>query len=175
MSAFLLVVAMQAVPIVNPLVGPPKVQWLVQPRGDLPGPSPDAATEALRLGLFGDAPPTGDPSCSPVGAATAATPGFAPTITTSIRLVPRLTLVGFGRGGCVLDGASAGGLVYMMPIKRNIDLALSAGMVYAPHAGPNGTAIRRKQLRADFVFKRKDGGAFTLGIGTRGITVGGLL
>jgi hypothetical protein len=171
----LLAVLMQSVPIVTPLVGPPQIQWLATPRGDAPMPAPDPAVEALRIDLFHDVPQSGDPACAPEGAATAANNGALPTYLTTVRLVPRLTLAGFGRGGCAFNGVAGGGLVYTMPVTQDISLRMSAGMVYGPHSGPNGTAVRSQRLRTDLVFKRPDGSAFTVGISTRGITFGGVL
>ncbi len=171
--------AQQALPIVTPLVGPPQVSWLAPPRGDATGTPGDATIEPLRVGLLGDVPPTGDPACAQPGAATAENANLAPSYLTTLRLVPRLTLVGFSRGGCPLDGAAGAGIVYMVPIRPNVSLALSGGWVSAPHAGPNGTPLTSRAVRADFVFKQPDGRALSVGLksghGATGLVFGGVL
>jgi hypothetical protein len=165
------------VPIVTPLVGPPTVSWLGPPPGDATGgPGYDPYLEPLRLGLLEDVPPSGDPSCRQTPEAmTASAPNVPTYYGTTLRLVPRLTLAGFSRVGCVMDGAVGGGLVYALPVRRNIDLALSAGYLFAPHAGPNGTPVSSgAHVRADLVFKRADGRSFNLGIRNRHLTFGGI-
>ncbi|HEY8075109.1 MAG TPA: hypothetical protein VIF62_13390 [Labilithrix sp.] len=157
----------QGVPMVTPLVGPPKVSWLGPP-GDANGSGYDVSLEPLRLGLMDEAPLSGDPSCREPYAA-------APTYYgTTLRLVPRLTLAGFSRVGCAMDGAVGGGLVYTVPIRKSIDLNLSAGAIFAPHTGPNGTPIAATHLRADLVFKRDEGRAWYIGLRKRGIAFGGV-
>ena len=163
--ALALILFGQGVPIVTPLVGPPKVTWLGPP-GDANGSGYQASLEPLRLGLFDEAPLTGDPSCRL---------GPAPTYyATTLRLVPQLTLAGFSRASCAMDGAVGGGLVYTVPLRKNIDLNLSAGAILAPHAGPNGTSISTTHVRADIVFKRDEGRAWYIGLRKRGIAFGGV-
>ena len=160
-----LVLFAQSVPIVTPLVGPPKITWLGPP-GDANGSGYDASLEPLRLGLMDEAPLTGDPSCR-------LTP--PPTYyATTLRLVPQLTLAAFSRVGCAMDGAVGGGLVYTVALRKNIDLNLSAGAILAPHGGPNGTSVVGTHVRADIVFKRDEGRAWYIGLRKRGIAFGGV-
>jgi hypothetical protein len=163
----------QGVPTVTPLTGPPKLTWLGPPRGDATGSGAgfDPHIEPLRLGLFDDIPPSGDPSCGHV-------PQFA-YYNTTLHLVPRLTLAGFSRVGCMMDGAAGVGLVYAVPVRKNIDLALSLGRLWGPHSGPNGTAVSSTRASADIVFRREGGRSLSVGIsasstGSPGMRFGGV-
>ncbi len=159
----------QSVPIVTPLVGPPKVSWLGPP-GDANGTGYDATLEPLRLGLLDEARMTGDPACREHYRSEGPPTYFGNTL----RLVPHLTLVSFSRVGCAMDGAVGGGLVYSVPIRKTIDLNLSAGAIYGPHLGPNGTPVLGKHAAASLVFERDDGRSFYIGLRRRGITFGGV-
>ncbi len=69
----------------------------------------------------------------------------------SMSLSPRLSLIGFSRGGCALDGVAAGALVLAQPLPRGFSLLLSAGAMYAPHYGSNARGVFRQQARLDVV------------------------
>lgn len=170
-------------------LGPPRVRW-IGAQGDANGAAgaqgaAGSLFEPLRLALFGDAPPVAgaqgvrcDENVEATGTATAATGGFARSYAAAVRLGPRLSLVGFSRGGCALDAAGAVGLVHVMPLRKDVFLATSAGALLAPHQSA-GAPITRMQLRTDVVFTRSGGRSFRVGIGTggrvTGLTFGGLL
>lgn len=170
-------------------LGPPRVRW-IGGQGDANGAAGAQGAsvslfEPLRLALFGDAAPVAraqgipcEESVEATGTATAATGGFARSYTSAVRLGPRLSLVGFSRGGCAIDAAAGGGIVHVMPLRKDVFLATSAGALIAPHQSA-GAPITRMQLRADVVFTRSGGRSFRVGIGSggrvTGLTFGGLL
>ena len=91
-----------------------------------------------------------------------------------MQLVPRLTLIGFGRGGRACDAAVGGALVYATPIRKDIWLVASAGILHLPQALA-GTPRATGQARVDLVFAQPKGRSLAVGIGTRGLTFGGTL
>lgn len=169
------------------VLGPPRIDGLFA-RGDASGDHADALGsrsiifEPIRLSLFSMAVPAGgsaaDTGCGePVeatGTVTAGAPGFATHYAAAIALVPRLTLVGFSRGGCARDAAAGGALVYATPLRKDVWLVASAGILHLPQARP-GTPPTTGQVRVDVVFARPQGRSYAVGIGTRGITFGGSL
>ena len=173
-------------PMVGPLLGPPRVTWMFTQgdanggRGDTLGPS-SIIFEPIRLALLGSAVPVGaaDPGCresvESTGAATAGVPGFAMQHAAAVRLIPKLTLFGFARGGCPLDAGAGAALVYSTPIRKDIWFVASAGILHLPHAGPGGAPVTTGQARMDLVFARPKGHSYSVGIGTRGISFGGTL
>ena len=181
--------AQQATPPLTPpamVLGPPRVDWLFS-RGDAPGDRADALGsrsiifEPIRLSLMSMAVPAGGPDASgcgeapeSVGTVTAGAPGFAAQYTAAVQLVPRLTLVGFGRGGRACDAAAGAALVYATPIRKDVWLVASAGILHLPQALA-GTPKATGQARVDLVFARPKGRSLAVGIGTRGFTFGGTL
>jgi hypothetical protein len=175
------------VPMMGPLVGPPTVTWLFTQgdanggRGDTLGPG-SIIFEPIRLALLGSAVPgaAGDPECRDSGAesagtATAGVPRFASQHAAAFQLVPKLTLLGFSRGGCQRDAAAGGALVYATPIRKDIWFVASAGILHLPHAGAGGAPVTNGQARMDLMFARPKGRSYAVGIGTRGVTFGGTL
>lgn len=179
-------VTSSGVPMVGPLLGPPRVTWIFTPgdanggRGDTLGPG-SIIFEPIRLSLLGSAVPVGaaDPACresvESTGAATAGVPGFAMQHGAALQLIPKLTLFGFARGGCPLDAGAGAALVYATPIRKDIWFVASAGILHLPHAGPGGAPVTTGQARMDLVFARPKGHSYAVGIGTRGISFGGTL
>lgn len=164
-------------PMVGPIVGPPTVTWLGSTgAGDAAGSdgSGGAAAptlEPIRLGLMGDAP-AGGASAGPCESNDART--FEPSTSPSmpfqsaygVRLVPRLTLFAFSRGGCAFDGAMGGAFVFVQPLAQKVSLVMSAGTIYLPHYGLNGASAVAAQARADVVFQRPEGRSLSVGIAT---------
>jgi hypothetical protein len=160
-------------------IGPPRFVDPLKP-GDASGDAaPAFLFEPLRLGLQRDVVPhpSTTPGCEPAGFVTAEAASFVPQHAFAMRLVPNLTLVGFGRGGCAYDGAVGGGFVWATPLSQDKKtwLSLSGGALYLPHYGPNGTPVSKRQLRGDVVFDRGNGRSLSVGLGTHGISIGGLL
>jgi hypothetical protein len=172
-------------PMVGPIIGPPTVTWLgATGAGDASGSDGSggrgaSTLEPIRLGLMADAPATGaspgpcesndarsfEPSTSPI------TP-FQSAY--GIRLVPRLTLFAFSRGGCAFDGALGGAFVFVQPLAQKVSLVMSAGSIYLPHYGLHGAPAVAAQARADVVFQRPAGRSLSVGIATPRVgSVGG--
>jgi hypothetical protein len=175
------------VPMMGPLVGPPKVTWIFTQgdanggRGDTLGPG-SIIFEPIRLALLGAAVPggAGDPECrdngvESAGTATAGVPGFPAQHAAALQLIPKLTLFGFSRGGCQRDAGAGGALVYATPIRKDIWFVASAGILHLPHAGPGGAPVTKGHARMDLLFARPKGHSYAVGIGTRGVTLGGSL
>jgi hypothetical protein len=150
------------------------------------------AIEPLRLSLLGGFPmhPLNEPGCRESVESTGSLTGGSTLY--SQRMVarnllggnepkwdaPRLTLWGFQRGGCAIDGAVGGGLTFTVPIKRDVFFAIGGGAIYLPHAGPNGAAAYDVKARADVVFARPNGRSVNIGIttirNTPSLSVGGI-
>jgi len=138
------------------------------------------ALEPLRLSLFGGFPsqPLGEPGCRERseggGSLTGGSTLFSQRAVARNLLggnnsnpnAPRLTLFGFSRGGCLLDGAIGGGLVFTVPIRRDVFFVLGAGAIYLPNGGPNGVPAYDAKARADVMFARPGGRSFNIGVTT---------
>lgn len=164
-------------PIIGPIVGPPAVTWLgITGAGDSSssdgwGRGVSLALEPIRLGLLGDAPAGGatEGPCESTDARSfeSSTSRITPFQSAyGVRLVPRLTLFAFSRGGCASDGAAGGALVFVQPLAPKVSLVLSAGAIYLPHYGRGGTRGDGAQARVDVVFQRGEGRTLSVGIAT---------
>lgn len=179
-------------PIVGPIVGPPTVTWLGKTGAgdtsgsDGSGSGASSTLEPIRLGLMADAP-AGGATAGPCESNDARSFESSTSPITrfqsayGVRLVPRLTLFAFSRGGCAFDGAAGGALVFVQPLAPKVSLVLSAGAIYLPHYGPGGSHVTAPQARADVVFQRAEGRTLSVGIatprngsGTPRLTFGGL-
>ena len=94
---------------------------------------------------------------------------------------PKLTLFGFSRLGCTLDGVAGGGAAFVVPIEQDVALVLSAGVGYGPRTLPGPEGARplntlRGSVGADVVFRRPNGGSLSVGVGTLpfGFRIGGV-
>jgi hypothetical protein len=144
----------------------------------------ELALEPLRLALLGEyvPGPTNDAGCvgSSEHAGVTGGSGFPSQRIFGMNLLggpasswrtPRLTLFGFSRGGCPLDRAAAGGLMFVLPIRQDVFFVASGGAIYLPNA-PNGTPVTNgtgaasAQVRGDLVFTRSGGRSFSVGVGT---------
>jgi hypothetical protein len=174
----------QSLPMVAPVYGPPRVTW-IGPPGDATGAAapPQLVLEPIRSDLIGMTRPAHrEPGCAEAapstGSATAATSGHPLQHVVALELVPRLTLFGFSRAGCALESSAGAALVYAAPIRRNIFLTGSAGILHLPHNGPGGSNVRHWQLRGDVVFVRPEGRSYSVGVGVSGarttLTFGGI-
>lgn len=181
------------VPIVGPMLGPPVVTWLFT-QGDANGASRGDALgassiifEPIRLALLGSSVPAGaaEPHCrdsvESTGGASAGSPGFAMQHAAGLRvpLIPRLTLIGFSRGGCTFDAGVGGALVYATPITKDISLVLSAGIYHVPQGAAVGAVTKTSEVRMDVVFAKPKGRSYSVGVGTgpgiTRVTFGGTL
>lgn len=167
----------------------PPVQIIQNPlrSGDTTTPPPglplDVAMMPLRIGLLGDTwlKARVFPGCeADVEAGTNSQNGFALQRTAAMRLVPRLTLVGFSRAGCQVDAALGGGLVYSALIKKDFWFVGGVGVLGLPHAAPAGTTMWKGEIRADLMFRESPSRMWNLGLrstggGVTGLSFGGLL
>jgi hypothetical protein len=170
------------VPMVGPMLGPPRVTWLFT-QGDANGGRGDALGagsllfEPIRLQMLGSAGPSGggDPACrdntvESTGTATAGVPGFAMQHAAALQLVPKLTLFGFSRGGCP-NTAAGGAVVFAQPIRKDVSFVAGAGILHLPHPGLGAPAVTSGQAHMDLVLARPQGRSYSVGVGVRsGVT-----
>lgn len=127
-------------------------------------------TLPLRLSLLGTVFPStagvlGEDCASSAEASGNSSSGFPVQHTASIALVPSLTLHGFSRLGCSLDAAIGGALSYAVPLRSNLSLDLSAGILSQPQS-LTGTRVRT-EARVDLVALPRAGNAFSIGVTER--------
>jgi hypothetical protein len=91
---------------------------------------------------------------------------------TMLSLTPNLVLQGFSSAGCPVDGAIGGGITYSIPIRPSIWLVAGAGFYGVP-AHDSLPARRRSDFRVDLVKTTSDGRSMSVGVGRRGVSVGG--
>ena len=98
--------------------------------------------------------------------------GFAVQRFASIRLTDALTLQGFSSAGCPVDGAIGGGVTYTVPLKPSLWVVASAGVYGVPAHLPL-PAQQANDVRLDLTKQLDDQRTMTLGVGRRGVSVGG--
>jgi hypothetical protein len=98
--------------------------------------------------------------------------GFAVQRFASIRLTGALTLHGFSSAGCPVDGAIGTGLTYTVPLKPSLWLVASTGVYVVPGHAPYPARVS-SDVRVDLTKQLDDGRTVTVGVGRRGISVGG--
>jgi len=152
--------------------------------GDAGEPTYDRRFEPIRRGMLAEHPSGGaaEGPCENREGGTGQWRLFDPRMSAttsyqtlrSVTLSPRLSLVGFSRGGCPLDGAAGGALVLVQPLPRAYSLMLSAGAMYLPHYGSAGNPVFDQQARVDVV--TPSGVTFGVAAGRGGprVTVGGV-
>jgi hypothetical protein len=166
-----------AQPSTSPLVSNLQLTapWL---RGEPTGPtglSSWVLSTPLRLSLQGDIHPIGGgfPNCvsreEPSGNTIN---GFAVQRFASIRVTEALTLQGFSSAGCPIDGAIGAGVTYTVPLQSSLWLVASAGVYGVPGHAPYPPR-QSNDLRVDLTKQLDDQHTTTVGVGRRGITVGG--
>ena len=177
--------------------GRPPVSWIGLGRpGDASGavrgdPIGELAIEPLRLSLLGNHPTMPLDAMSPCRDSLAdVQSGRAPTSfmrTYAMNLLagpgsswklPRLTLFGFSRFGCTLDGAAGAGASFTVPIRQDVFFVASAGAIYLPATGAQALPEKSTSARADIVFRQPDGRSLSVGLGTlkglAGVSMGGV-
>jgi hypothetical protein len=176
--------AFAADPIVS--TGLPPVQWVGLGRaGDSTGSAGNAdgtsalALEPLRLDLLRYQPLMPSAECAASAQAESLAGGSAlrpmATLGTNLsrfgpaRWAPRLTLFGFSRFGCALDAAAGGGATFTMPVRKDTLFVLSGGAIYLPQVREHKTTVR-----GDLVFSRANGRSFNIGVGSHGVSFGGV-
>jgi hypothetical protein len=157
----------------NPQITMPSLLWSGEPTQA--GLSPWAASTPLRLSLQSTIFPMagGFPNCAsledPSGNAINGWPVQRYTV---IPLTPSLTLHGFSSAGCPIDGAIGGGVTYTSPLGKDWWLVAGAGMYGVPRHD-SMPARRRSDLRVDMMKALPDGSTLSVGVGRRGVTLGG--
>jgi len=152
---------------VDPPSGPPRFQPFVL--GDASGAGawglPAAfVLEQLRFGLMSEAPLSrSDPGCNESAEAATGGGGFPVQRARALQLVPHLTLAGFSRTGCLSAGIGVA-VVYTAQLRQDVSVSLSGGSFRLPQGGPQGNAVTVSQVRADLVFPRPQGRAYSLGV-----------
>jgi hypothetical protein len=166
-----------AQPSTSPLVSNLQLTapWM---RGEPTGPGSVSSwvlSAPLRLSLQGDIQPIAggfancagreEPSGNTIN-------GFAVQRFASIRLTKALTLQGFSIAGCPVDGAIGAGLTYVVPLRSSLWVVASAGAYGVPAHVPF-PARHSSDVRVDLTKQLKEQRTVTVGVGRRGITVGG--
>ncbi|MGO8996243.1 MAG: hypothetical protein ACLQVI_23265 [Polyangiaceae bacterium] len=160
----------------NPQLPPQPLLTLGEPTGTPPL-SPWVASTPMRLslqsaifplsmsGMFPNCAQNEDPSGNSLQ-------GFPVQRYTFLQLTPNLTLHGFSSAGCPVDSAIGGGITYSVQIKPSIWLVAGAGVYSVPsHAGLPGRT--RSDFGIDLMKATHDGQSVSVGIGRRGIRIGG--
>jgi hypothetical protein len=166
-----------AQPSTSPLVSNLQLTapWL---RGEPTGPAGLSSwilSTPLRLSLQGDIRPIGQffPNCATREEPSGNTiNGFPVQRFVSIRLTGALTLQGFSSAGCPVDGAIGAGLTYTAPLQPSLWLVASAGAYGVPAHAPY-PARQSNDVRVDVTKLLDDQRTVTVGVGRRGISVGG--
>jgi hypothetical protein len=91
---------------------------------------------------------------------------------TFLQLTPNLTLHGFSSAGCPVDSAIGGAVTYSIPINPSIWLVAGAG-VYTVPAHYGLPARQQSDVRLDLVKTTNDGRSVSVGVGRRGVSIGG--
>jgi hypothetical protein len=133
-------------------------------------PPPGFVALPLRLSLLGSVFPSsagiaGEDCAANAEAAGNTSFGFPVQHTAAVVLVPHLTLHGFARLGCPLDTALGGAVDYTVPLRRNLWLDLSTGILRQPGL-PFPTPVRTES-RVDLVLTRSSGRTFSVGVSAR--------
>jgi len=98
--------------------------------------------------------------------------GFAVQRFASIGLTKALTLQGFSSAGCPVDGAIGGSLTYTAALQPSLWFVAGAGVYGVPGHAPYPPRLSN-DLRVDLMKQLNDQHAVTVGVGRRGITIGG--
>ena len=89
-----------------------------------------------------------------------------------LALTPNLTLHGFTSAGCPIDGAIGGGVTYTVPLEKSWWLVMGGGVYGVPAHYPM-PARRSADLRIDVMKKIDEARSVSVGLGRRGISLGG--
>lgn len=155
----------------------PLLSLLGEPTGDPGSLAGYFASAPLRLSLQNTIFPLG-PAFDQCGtredAAGNATGGIPTQRYTLLRLTPKLVLHGFSAAGCPIDGAIGAGITYSVKVRPSVWLVAGAGIYTAPAPAQYGAGRTRNDLRLDLIKQVGDQRSFSVGIGKRGITFGGV-
>jgi hypothetical protein len=166
----------------DPTPGVPPVQVIKNPfrTGDTQTPPAalpyDLGMTPLRLSLTSD-PLIGRafPGCQEQAEMSGNTlHGFMLNRSLAMPFAPRLTLVGFSQTGCQMDAATGAGFVSSTLIRKDVWLTASAGAMLFPHGAGGTKESVKTDARVDLLWKDAPGRSFSVGVGLRGVRVGGV-
>jgi hypothetical protein len=167
----------------DPTPGAPPVQVIKNPfrTGDTLSPTSglpyDLGMTPLRLSLVNEHFPLANafPGCAEKAEMSGNTlHGFPLNRTFAMQLVPSLTLVGFSQTACQMDAGTGAGFVSSTMLKKDVWLAASAGVMLFPHGDGGTRAAVKSDARVDVIWKDLPGRSFSVGVGLRGVRVGGV-
>jgi hypothetical protein len=152
-----------------------------EPTGDAFTLPPSIAVLPLRLSLLAATFPEVlkwgiDPCGSNMDPAASAVPFFPMNRSAFLPLTPRLVLHAFSSGHCIADSGGGGGVTYTAPVAKNWWLTGSAGMYAVQAFRPNQpqSMTARGDARVDLTYRPAPDRAWALGLGRRGLTIGGI-
>ncbi len=137
--------------------------------------SPWMASVPLRLSLQGPLFPMagGFPNCgSREDASGNSFQGWPVQRYALLALTPNLVLHGFTSAGCPIDSAVGAAVTYAVPLQSSWWLVIGGGVYAAPAHDPM-PARRSADLRVDLMKKIDDARSVSVGVGRRGISLGG--
>jgi hypothetical protein len=117
------------------------------------------ASDIVTIGqFFPECERLGDPSGNSIQ-------GFPLLRAAFLRLIPALTLHGFSSAGCPIDAAVGGGVTQTIPLRADLSLVASAGMVAQPAIVGLRPAWVESAAGIDLVKQRDNGNALWMGVG----------
>jgi hypothetical protein len=150
---------------------------LGEPTGDTGALSGYFASAPLRLSLQSAIFPIGPAfdQCGTRGEAAGNSTGGIPTQRyTLLRLSPNLVLHGFSAAGCPIDAAIGAGITYSVKVRPSLWLVAGAGIYTAPAPAQYSGGRTQSDFRVDLIKQVSDQRSFSVGVGRRGITFGGV-
>jgi hypothetical protein len=90
----------------------------------------------------------------------------------SLRLTPQLTLHGFSTLGCPTSAGLGGALTYTTRVRPDLWLVIGAGAYTVPAFGAAPPAAQ-VDFRVDLLRHTRGDRAWTVGVGRKGVTLGG--
>jgi hypothetical protein len=156
-----------------PRLAPPSI-LLGEPAG-VDGLAAWALSTPLRLSLLGAVTPLASmfPNCDTREDASGNSSGGVPMRrSAALRLVPSLVVHAFSSAGCPVDAGLGAAVTTTFALPSSLWLVAGAG-VYAvpPHAGLRARAAA--DVRIDLMKEVEGGATWSVGVGRRGVSVGG--
>jgi hypothetical protein len=155
----------------------PLLNLVGEPTGDTGALAGNLASAPLRLSLQNSIFPIGqgfDQCGTREDAAGNSTGGIATQRYTLLRLSTNLVLHGFTRAGCPIDGAIGAGITYSVQVRPTLWLVAGAGIYTAPAPALWAGGRTQNDFRIDLVNKVSNQRSFSVGVGKRGVTFGGV-
>jgi hypothetical protein len=148
-----------------------------EPTGDPNALDAFSAFTPTRLSLMSTLTPLGPslgPDCAMEAEAAGNTfHGFPVQRYTFLQLTPRLVLHGFSSTACALDSGIGGGITYTIPVKKDLWLVASAGAYAIPGGSAALPTRKRTDAGLDLVMRPAPNRTLSVGLGKRGVRLGG--